>query len=531
MRSFVCSGLALLCVLLVVPFIGGCPAIPGSDLCAGVECDDGLFCNGEESCLNGECASSSSLPCGAGEVCDEEANDCVPSEPQAFLDADAARGGAMYDKWWAVAGVDAPTEDHALWAMQSTNTRSGGDTWRCKECHGWDYKGADGAYGPSSSHHTGFTGISGTPLSAQGVFDTIKVDHGLGTTGLSDTDIWDLAKFVLDGQINTDDMIDANGAFTGTATAGQTVYDSTCMACHGADGLAIPPGADEDHDDFVGKVANENPWEFQHKVRFGQPGTSMPAQFGILDVNGVADLGAHAQTLPDSAEPKGFLNASVARGGAMYDKWWVVAELDAPTEDHTRWAMQTTNMRSGADTWRCKECHGWDYKGAEGAYGPSNSHYTGFTGISGNSLDAQGTFDRIKDGHGFGAAGLTDDDIWDLARFVQDGLIDTDEIIDADGMFVGDGGLGQTLYDDGIGGNIACTVCHGAQGLTAPPGAAADYGDFVGKVANDNPWEFQHKVRFGQPGTTMPLAYTVGASTEDVANLGVHAQTLPPTAQ
>jgi thiosulfate dehydrogenase len=48
--------------------------------------------------------------------------------------------------------------DQALWSTQSTNKRSGADTWRCKECHGWDYKGADGAYG-SGSHATGFVGV------------------------------------------------------------------------------------------------------------------------------------------------------------------------------------------------------------------------------------------------------------------------------------------------------------------------------------------------------------------------------------
>jgi len=37
-----------------------------------------------------------------------------------------------------------------LWATQSSNTRSGKDTWRCKECHGWDYMGVDGAYGSGS---------------------------------------------------------------------------------------------------------------------------------------------------------------------------------------------------------------------------------------------------------------------------------------------------------------------------------------------------------------------------------------------
>ena len=39
-------------------------------------------------------------------------------------------------------------------------------------------------------------------------------------------------------------------------------------------------------------------------------------------------------------------------------------------------------------------------------------------------------------------------------------------------------------------------------------------------IANDNPWEFQHKVRFGQPGSTMPVAISGGATNQDVADLG-----------
>lgn len=94
----------------------------------------------------------------------------VSSPPESSLEGDRVRGGLLYDKWWAVGEEDdhehddheasgaAPEGDHPLWATQSTNERSGGDTWRCKECHGWDYKGADGAYG-DGSHFTGFVGV------------------------------------------------------------------------------------------------------------------------------------------------------------------------------------------------------------------------------------------------------------------------------------------------------------------------------------------------------------------------------------
>ncbi len=224
------------------------------------------------------------------------------SPPAAFTNANATRGGALYDKFWTEAGIAAPTADHSLWASRpdtTTNERTGSDTWRCKECHGWDYKGVAGAYGSSSnSHRTGIAGIFDTMLTAQETFDLIKTNHDYGSTGLSDDDMWDLSKFVLEGQIDTDDILDG-AAFNGSTAAGLTLYDSTCMACHGTDGLAAPPGVDPaEHEDFVGLVANDNPWEFQHKVRFGQPGTPMPAQADVLTLSQVADLSTHAQTLP-----------------------------------------------------------------------------------------------------------------------------------------------------------------------------------------------------------------------------------------
>ncbi|MCH7840298.1 MAG: hypothetical protein IID38_08705 [Planctomycetes bacterium] len=104
----------------------------------------------------------------------------------------------------------------------------------------------------------------------------------------------------------------------------------------------------------------------------------------------------------------------------------------------------------------------------------------------------------------------------------------TDDLIDASAAFVGNLDNGQTLYDSGIGTGTSCVVCHGADGLLAPPGADPDeHDEFVGLIANENPWEFQHKVRFGQPGTAMSASVADGGTTQDVADLGAYAQSLP----
>ena len=75
-----------------------------------------------------------------------------------------------------------------------------------------------------------------------------------------------------------------------------------CVECHGEDGLSVP-GDNDDFSDFVGKIAGENAAEFQHKVRFGQPGTDMPSYAASgMTTDELADLGAFAQTLPHEPE-------------------------------------------------------------------------------------------------------------------------------------------------------------------------------------------------------------------------------------
>ena len=63
----------------------------------------------------------------------------------------------------------------------------------------------------------------------------------------------------------------------------------------------------------------------------------------------------------------------------MYDKWWKELGLDKPTTSHP--SYPAASKKQGASSWRCKECHGWDYKGSNGAYG-KGSHFTGIKGIS-----------------------------------------------------------------------------------------------------------------------------------------------------
>ncbi|MDT8274402.1 MAG: cytochrome c, partial [Desulfomonilia bacterium] len=217
----------------------------------------------------------------------------------------------------------------------------------------------------------------------------------------------------------------------------------------------------------------------------------------------------------------------IARGGQLYDNWWkTTVDTEKPQKDHPLWKEQSTNTRRGYDTFRCKECHGWDYRGKDGAYG-KGSHYTGFKGVHEASLKmsledleniTRGTKRKEHDYTGY----LADDDLADLAIFIKKGLIDTTRLITDDGMPTGGNSrTGSALY------RRNCThMCHGVAG-TAINFGDADNPEFVGTLANENPWEFMHKVRAGQPGTTMPSAIINEWSEKELLDLLAFSRTLP----
>ena len=431
---------------------------------------------------------------------------------------DPVRGGLLYDMWWVVTGADAPTGDQPLWATQSTNTRSGRDTWRCKECHGWDYKGANGAYG-SGSHFTGFPGI----LDSQGkpVEDIVAAlkggtnpDHDFSTV-MDDQALLDLAVFISESLIDTSQLISEDKASTGDAVRGQAFF-AMCTGCHGPQGNAITFGPFADPQ-VIANLASDNPWEFLHKTRYGQPTwPPMPALLSLgLSESDMADVLAYAQSL--SPEP------ALSGGGMLYDMWWAVTGADAPTEDHPLWATQTTNTRSGADTWRCKECHGWDYKGVDGAYG-SGSHMTGFPGILGAASQSPDELLAWLNGeanpdHDFSA--VMDEAALDaLVTFISQEMVDFSGYVNSDKTVNGDPDAGKSLF------NSACARCHGTDGKDFNFGAE-DEPVYVGTLAVDNPWEVFHKTAHGQPGQPMPGAVALGWTADQIADVVAYTQTLP----
>jgi thiosulfate dehydrogenase len=222
---------------------------------------------------------------------------------------DLIEGAILYDRWYSALGQQAPEEDMPIWDRQSTNTRSGPDTWRCVECHGWDYKGSQGAYN-SGSHFTGFPNISALVpnLPEQEIVDHLKGSKDPAhdfSSYMDDAAINKLVLFLKFGLIDDDQYIDdvSLKVIGGDLERGKELYEQVCANCHGVDGKLIVFRT-EGVDEYLGSVASRDPWRFLHRTRFGVAGADMPvgAKLGWTAEDG-RDVLAYVQTLPSAIIP------------------------------------------------------------------------------------------------------------------------------------------------------------------------------------------------------------------------------------
>ena len=205
------------------------------------------------------------------------------------------RGGLLYDNWYAQLGIDAPKTTYP--SYPSSGKQKGASTWRCKECHGWDYKGDQGAYS-KGSHFTGIVGIRNMTHGSLDKISKILTDskHGFGDLIPKDS-LAVLAHFVAHGQVDMDEFIDrGTKKALGDEEHGERIFQTTCARCHGKDGKEINFKTDK-NPEYIGTVATANPWETLHKIRNGQPAVPMISMLAF-DSQSHVDVLAYAQTLP-----------------------------------------------------------------------------------------------------------------------------------------------------------------------------------------------------------------------------------------
>lgn len=186
---------------------------------------------------------------------------------------DIINGGRLYDKWWSVTKVAPPDKTHP--AYPAAGKKTGANSWRCKECHGWDYMGKDGTYS-SGSHFTGYKGIRG--MAGKDPAEIRKrLSGGIHSLSdkLGDAELNALAVFVAKGQMDMDKYIDRKTKQAmGDSARGKQLFKKQCTKCHGEQGDALNLGK-KDAPAYLANLASENPWEVLHKIRFGHPDAKM----------------------------------------------------------------------------------------------------------------------------------------------------------------------------------------------------------------------------------------------------------------
>lgn len=429
---------------------------------------------------------------------------CLVALPAAAQDASTlSRGGRLYDNWYRELGERPPAERHKAYPIGGLVAGDAAKTWRCVECHGWDYRGKTGAFG-QGERYTGIKGIAGLAGADPAKIVAVLTDAVHGYADVMDRrDIEDVASFVANGQTPLMGRIEASGRVSAEPAPAAPLYQTMCAICHGADGQLIPSIPP------LGDLARDDPWQALHNIVNGHAGGAMPS-LRTLDDGLILSTLAYLQRLP----PRELL-ASVSRGGRLYGNWSRETGRQPPAGPHPAYRGKLDDASDERGTWNCRECHGWDYLGKDGAFA-AGRHATGTKGITSmvGADPAKVMAVLTNPTHRYGGL-LSSRDLLDLANFVAAGQIDMYRLIDPkSGRIAGDGRRYEAHFQ------TMCATCHGRDGTmvrTMPP---------LGRVVNEQPWRAVHSVLNGHPGETMPplralpeqtmagiLAYTQGLPT------------------
>jgi mono/diheme cytochrome c family protein len=179
-------------------------------------------------------------------------------------------GAQLYDDWPRALRLAGPFQRHPLWSG-STNVRPQ-ETWRCVNCHGWDFLGSAGVGGdlgvvdgvPGLRH---LVGVGRNDIRAM-----IRADsHGYSSAPLNPEALSYLAGFLAKGQTATVELVGRARTLGVDRAAGGERYASVCQICHGANGDALNLGT-ERAPETLSTLARRLPWRFLHTVRFGHGG-------------------------------------------------------------------------------------------------------------------------------------------------------------------------------------------------------------------------------------------------------------------
>jgi mono/diheme cytochrome c family protein len=383
-------------------------------------------------------------------------------------EASIARGARLYENWMQEARERPQVLAHPAFVTKQVRVEPA-DTWRCVECHNWDYKGKHDFVGirdrQGGNPDEIITMLKGPPHRFEGL--------------MHESDFVDLANFVTRGQVDMAPLIDSARRLKTGVASWENIFATTCANCHGLDGgrqRGVPP---------LGETARQQPSKVLHVVLNGHAGGNMPAlrAFGTSLAVGML---AYAQSLPNPN-----LAVSITNGGRLYDDWQA-ATGNKQALPHPAYPQKAHFAGVPSVTWRCKECHGADYKGNQGQYA-SGEHATGIKGIRGMAgADPEKIIAILRNRNHLYGSVLKYRDLHDLANFVSRGQVDMDTMIDPKTRLArGDASRGAIYYQ------TMCVGCHGREGRFVAK-------RFLGGRARVDPWEALHTMLNGHPDDDMP---------------------------
>ena len=211
---------------------------------------------------------------------------------------------------------------------------------------------------------------------------------------------------------------------------------------------------------------------------------------------------------------------NIKNGAQLYDNWLKITESQT-AGNHPLYPTEAA--KKGKSTWRCKECHGWDYMGKNGRYS-KGSHYTGITGVmhvkAWKPEQIHEALTNTGGGHDFSRY-LSEDGVRSLVVFLHEGLAGIENVIDSSGRGRGDVQRGEALYDE------HCAACHGPDGNMIDFKSARTGVQGVRWLAEGNPQETIHKIRWGHPGSEMPsMVADAGLSEQECIDILTYSQSL-----
>ena len=247
--------------------------------------------------------------------------------------------------------------------------------------------------------------------------------------------------------------------------------------------------------------------------------------------------------------PDPYASADGGRGGVLYDKFWS-AEANHDAND-----PNVATYNAYADFIRCKQCHGWDLLGQNGSY-INRAPRTNRPNISAvnlrtlsASMSPEALFDGLKNGSGATRRSatadlstydpatnptvgdqmpnlseiLSDQEIWNLVRYLKEEAIDVALLYDA--VYAGAYPTGSTTYSNiGRDGDATagaayfaahCAICHGSNGAFIE---VEEFGT-VGAFLRHKPNEVHHKVKFGQLGSDPQMVGSFAIQDVEMKNL------------